>query len=339
MEQVNCPLCKANDALEIMSVYDWYNFNGGPFTFVRCQECGLTYLNPRPSGSELLTYNHTMWERWSVTEESRDLIGSPELALQTYPEIIDELIKRKPEKGKLLEVGSGQGGFLKACQMQGWDVYGLDISEECIAYVRNKHGIKNALVADLLDAGYVDNQFDVVILNHLIEHLANPQEYIKEIHRILKPTGILCISTPNIDGQSAKIFGKYWQGLFVPLHLVLFTPDTLARMLQETKFIVSGVSHFSRTTNAYIWVRSLSCITLLTIQKVKNLLLKNNRNNGHVSENNKKESRARVIFRSIRPILYGSVYPILFIEGVIKRGASIIVYATPIKPAEEATNI
>lgn len=314
-----------------MSVYDLYNANGGPFTFVRCRQCGLTYLNPRPSGTELIAYNKTMWERWSISEQSKEHIGSPELALQVYREILGEINRRKPEKGKLLEVGSGQGGFLKVCQTQGWDVYGLDISDECIAYVKNEHGIENAFVADLLDARFDDNQFDVVIFNHLIEHLTDPQTYLREINRILKPRGILCVSTPNIDSLSARVFGKYWQALFVPLHLVLFSPDTLSRILVQTNFTDHKISHFSNATNGYILLRSLSCVVDFIFKKNKNTLWKNYRKGESITDKEIIESRGRVIFRYLRPALNLLISPILYFEGVIKHGASITVYATPNK--------
>ena len=330
MEKVSCPLCQAEDAPELMSVYDWFNGNGGPFTFVRCKQCGLTYLNPRPSGAELVHFNQTMWERWSISEQSKEHIGSPETAFQTYREIVNELNDRKPEKGTLLEVGSGQGGFLKVCQDQGWEVYGMDISQECVAYIKSEHRIDKAFVADLLDAGFEDNQFDVVIFNHLIEHLADPQIYLEEINRILKPQGILVISTPNIDSLSAQIYGKYWQALFVPLHLVLFSPATLSRILGETRFTDIKISHFSRITNAYISLRSLSYVLGQVIRK--NISRSDDYFYSDTSvDDGKQESRSRIIFRSLKPILNLLISPIVWGESVLKRGASMTVYATPKK--------
>jgi 2-polyprenyl-3-methyl-5-hydroxy-6-metoxy-1,4-benzoquinol methylase len=331
METINCPLCQADDAPDLMSVYDWYNGNGGPFMFVRCRRCGLTYLNPRPSGTELLSYNKTMWDRWSISDQSTENIGSPQTALNTYREIITELNKRKPDKGKLLEVGCGEGGFLKVCQAQGWDVYGLDISEESIAYVKTVHGIEHAYVAGLLGAGFNDDQFDVVIFNHLIEHLTEPKKYLQETNRILKPQGILCISTPNIDSLSARVFGKYWQALLVPLHLVLFSTTTLSKLLQDTSFTDIDVSHFSHTTNAYILLRSLACIMSLIFRKNKIPVSRNEYTVETTTSKDKKEPLIRVIYRYLRPTLDLIISPIIFVEGAMKHSSSITIYATPIK--------
>jgi 2-polyprenyl-3-methyl-5-hydroxy-6-metoxy-1,4-benzoquinol methylase len=331
MEVVNCNLCQAQDAREFLSVYDWYWFNGGPFTIVRCCRCGLTYLNPRPSGPELSRFNQSMWERWSISEQSKGHIGSPETARYTYSEILDELNRLKPGKGNLLEIGSGEGGFLKVCQQEGWNTYGIDISHECVAYAKSKHGLDNVLAVDLLDAGFDGDRFDVVIMNHLIEHLADPQSYLEETRRILKPTGILCISTPNIDSLSASIFGRYWQALLVPLHLTLFSPTTLSQMLKKTGYSPVNISHFSRTTNTYIFLRSASCVVGLSLRRLGKLLRRKDELDLPILATRTKESPMKVIFRLLRPVLGFLVAPIVFFEGVIQRGASITVYAVPKK--------
>jgi 2-polyprenyl-3-methyl-5-hydroxy-6-metoxy-1,4-benzoquinol methylase len=331
MEEVICNLCGGKDARIKLQVYDWYWYNGGPFTIVQCAQCGLTYLNPRPSSSEINGYNQSMWERWSVSDESQEHIGSGQTARITYREMLRDLSALMPQKGSLLEIGIGQGGFLKVFQDDGWNVFGIDISDECVAYTKSKHGIENVIVADLLNANYIDNQFDVVVMNHLIEHLPNPQIYLAEIHRILKPTGILCISTPNIDSLSAAVFRQYWQALLVPLHLTVFSPKTLTKMLNNSNYSVINVSHFSRTTNTYIFLRSVSCIVGLTFRKLWRPSTHDKTLDQPVFASRSKDTRARVVFRVIRPWLSVLVSPIIFFEGLIKKGASITVYASPKK--------
>ncbi|MHB8134989.1 MAG: class I SAM-dependent methyltransferase [Anaerolineaceae bacterium] len=241
------------------------------------------------------------------------------MAYQTYKEIINKLKKLKSEKGKLLEVGSGQGGFLKVCQTGGWNVYGVDISDECVNYTKSENEIKNIFSGDLIGAGFEENQFDVVIMNHLIEHLTEPLKYLylNEINRILKPSGLISISTPNIDSLSVKVFRRYWQALFVPLHLTLFSHDTLSHMLQKTGYSLSKVSHYSLVTNAYDLLRSISCILGIFVLKLKKLL-KGEDNEVEYSLKVKciKESRGRVIFRLLKPILNFFVFPTVFLRGL-----------------------
>ena len=332
MELVSCSLCLTRETQELMSVYDWYWFSGGPFTFVKCSRCGLVYLNPRPSADELGELNQSMWERWSISEQTKEYIGSPRTARSTYPEILKELKRQKPQKGDLLEVGSGQGGFLKACQDDGWNTYGVDISEECVAYARNHHGIRNVLAVDLLEADFNEDIFDVVVMNHLIEHLIDPQAYLKEIHRILNPNGILCISTPNIDSLSARLFGRYWQALFVPLHLVLFSPATLSQMLRGTDYSVLKISHFSRTTNTYILLRSMACVVGVALRKLRGSLREKGVESHHpVLAARSEESRARLMFRRLQRAVYFLASPVVFSEGMVRRGSSITIYARPDK--------
>ena len=145
MEAVRCNLCQAQDTIEVASVYDWYWFNGGPFTVVRCRQCGLTYLNPRPTKQEV---DPSMWDMWSVSTQNMAYIGSEDYARKIYPEIIAHLNKTFQNRGRLLEIGCGQGSLLKVCQQDGWEVYGVDISEGCVNYARNVNGLDNVFVGE-----------------------------------------------------------------------------------------------------------------------------------------------------------------------------------------------
>ena len=325
MEPVKCNLCGSQDSRKIFSVYDWYWYLGGPYIFEECCKCGLVFLNPRPAQQEA---DPSMWELWSVSEQSKDWIGSPELARKTYPEIIEYINKRNNERGRLFEIGCGEGGFIKACQQDGWQVYGLDISAECVAYAKNTHKLDNVFVGDFLEFEIEDAQFDVVIMNHLIEHLPDPRSNFEKIHRILKPGGILCISTPNIRSFQVKIFGKYWMALFVPFHLVLFSPQTLTLMLTKNGYSEIVISHFSRMTNTYILLRSLSCVIGLAIRKVRKLFGWKGIIDQPVLSSRSKELLVRKLYRSLSPIISLCVFPIIYFEGITRQGASITVYAT-----------
>ncbi|MFC2036378.1 class I SAM-dependent methyltransferase [Chloroflexota bacterium] len=330
MEDVKCNLCGAQDAGELYTVHDWYWFNGGPFTIVCCHRCDLVYLNPRPTSQELDQFNQSMWNMWSVSDQSVAHIGSPELARDTHAEILRDLGKLNPKTGRLLEIGSGQGGFLKLLEQKGWEVHGIDISAECTAYAQDVHGLNNVMIADLLDADLDGDFFDIVVMNHVIEHLPDPKSYLDEVYRVLKPGGVLCISTPNIDSLQARVFGEYWRALSVPLHLVLFSPNTLSEMLAETGYSVITISHFSKVANAYTWLLSMSCVVKLGLQKLSRPFqapgdMKLPEGIGH----SRREPRARRWFRRLRPVLTTLVSPIIYFESAVKRGATITVYATP----------
>ena len=103
--------------------------------------------------------------------------------------------------------------------------------------------------------------FDVVTLWNVFEHLLDPRESLREIHRILKGNGLLIMNTPNLDSFDAKLFGRYWIGFELPRHLYIFSENTLTRLLADTGFrmvkrrCLYG-SHAALASSFRFWVRA-----------------------------------------------------------------------------------
>ena len=95
--------------------------------------------------------------------------------------------------GRVLEIGFGDGSFLKALAGRGWDAYGIDVSDEAVKMAWHK-GLE-ATKGELLDCGLKDSLFDLVVLRHVLEHIRNPVETLVEIRRVLKPNGTLYMLT------------------------------------------------------------------------------------------------------------------------------------------------
>lgn len=135
----------------------------------------------------------------------------------------------QPE-GKLLDVGCGGGHTIKFMQDLGWRVEGVDFDPEAVENARAK-GLQ--VRCGSLDAqNYPDNYFDVVTLSHLIEHVYEPLELLRECYRILKPGGRLVMVTPNSKSLGHKLFLSNWLGLDPPRHLHIFSVDS-SRLLAE----------------------------------------------------------------------------------------------------------
>lgn len=136
--------------------------------------------------------------------------------------------------GKLLEIGCGNGGMLKNMNLLGWQTEGVDFDPAAVEIARAK-GLKVNL-GSLHDQEYVDSTFDAVILSHVIEHVPNPLALLSEIHRILKPGGIISLVTPNFKSLGRNVFGSSWLHLDPPRHLFLFDPNTLINLTQTAGF-------------------------------------------------------------------------------------------------------
>jgi len=121
----------------------------------------------------------------------------------------------------------------------------VEVSKYAAAY-GNKHGL-NIFNGELNDAKFPSNFFDVIVMNHVLEHLFNPKETLQEVSRILKPDGLLIIGIPNIDSYAARVFGKYWSAMEIPRHLYHFSVKTLKLLLSENNFeidIIKSKTYF-----------------------------------------------------------------------------------------------
>jgi len=132
----------------------------------------------------------------------------------------------KYEFERILDVGCGDGNFSmlmgEACKAK--EVYGIEISEKGVEMAR-KNGVKcYFLDVDEEDFPFKDNFFDAVTALELIEHLFDPDHFLDEVYRVLKPEGIFILSTPNlasIHNRVALLFGYQPYPMRVSLNYAL----------------------------------------------------------------------------------------------------------------------
>jgi 2-polyprenyl-3-methyl-5-hydroxy-6-metoxy-1,4-benzoquinol methylase len=135
----------------------------------------------------------------------------------------------------LLDIGCGEGNFLKQAANSGWKTLGIDVDGIAIARARQR-GL--AVLEGGIEAltGRHD-EFDVITMSHVIEHVHDPLTMLEASYRLLKPGGRLWIETPNIDSYSHARFGRFWRGLEAPRHLVIFNENSLRGALKHAGFI------------------------------------------------------------------------------------------------------
>lgn len=246
MEFVNCALCGLNETKELFEGKDFMHGLSREFNLVQCENCGLVYVNPRPSQKQITGFYP---EEYAAHQRYR-------IKKKHYPRLrkIAKKILRRGTKvklkfqgeGKILDIGCGSGKFLCNLKEAGWKCYGVEPSE--VASKRARELGLNVLTGDILSAAYSQDFFDVIVLNHTLEHLPNPNEVLREINRILKPDGLLRIYIPNIQSLAAKIFGRYWFNLDVPRHIYHYTPYTLKKILEKNGFKVRKIKYLSSTS-------------------------------------------------------------------------------------------
>ena len=144
-------------------------------------------------------------------------------------------LPRSGKKGRLLDIGCGNGEFLLQASSAGWDVVGVDFDAKAVETARTldldiRHG-----GVEIIDS--TADQFDIITMAHVIEHLHDPVEALRACLKLLKPGGSLWIDTPNISSDGHRIYGAHWRGLEPPRHLVLFTVESLRDSLLNVGFV------------------------------------------------------------------------------------------------------
>ena len=225
METVACALCASTRSRP------W--FTSGPWTIVRCRDCGLRYLNPRPDERECQAlYTQDYFEEHGVQPRAQTAAGI-EKAVADYGMRL-RAVELFVRSGALLEVGAASGYFLKAAAERGWQVKGVELSPWAASYARDTLGL-DVFVGALEGAGFADACFDAVCMWHVFEHVPRPLETLAEVRRVLKPGGIFIADVPNVAGLDRRLQGRAWMGWSLPYHLYHYTPKTLQAMARRAE--------------------------------------------------------------------------------------------------------
>ncbi len=281
LESVNsCPVCQS-DSRKVHHkglVDNVFYCAPGEWTSWVCRKCLSEYLDPRPTpDSNKLAYGnyythlevsdkfeykklsylrkirrelvngYTNWQ-FGTKESPSNSIGIIILTLlRPYKKRIDREYRNLPKlkfQGKLLDLGCGSGDFLKIAELCDWDAVGIDTDIKAVENCR-KQGLR-------VFQGGIDyfkdkaELFDVITLNHVVEHLHDPVAVLDDCWRLLKPKGQIWLETPNSKSSGHVRYGKNWRGLEPPRHLVLFNKNSLYGALQSVGFKkIKAVSNMS----------------------------------------------------------------------------------------------
>jgi 2-polyprenyl-3-methyl-5-hydroxy-6-metoxy-1,4-benzoquinol methylase len=156
--------------------------------------------------------------------------------------------------GRLLDYGCGSGRFLAGMRDLGWEVIGYELDPVAAATAREVHRLDVA--AGAFEPEFLgEKTYDAVTLIHVIEHVSDPVETLKQCARLLKPGGSLMLATPNLLSLGHLVFRRNWLDLDPPRHLMLFTPASLERVAERAK--LRTVSIFSNANPPKDnWIRS-----------------------------------------------------------------------------------
>ena len=140
------------------------------------------------------------------------------------------LLKRYLKEGHVLEFGSSTGEFIYECTKSGYNVSSVDLYSSVLK--SNQPGKSGDVYRQDASEFKIEETYDAVVAFHVIEHLLNPGEFLRNCRGILKPDGIIFLEVPNYGSLSRRIWRKRW-GMFYDYHVCHFDSSSLAGLLKK----------------------------------------------------------------------------------------------------------
>jgi 2-polyprenyl-3-methyl-5-hydroxy-6-metoxy-1,4-benzoquinol methylase len=230
----NCPVCFSERIHPIMTVKD-HSVSQEEFAIWQCDVCSLRFTQDIPDQNEIGKYYQS--ENYiSHSDTTKGLIN------RIYHWVRKRTLRKKRKlvyqltginKGVLLDVGSGTGAFASEMKNYGWQVTGIEPSDEARQFAKKVYGIelKNSEELSLLSADY----FDAITLWHVLEHVHQLHPYIQQLKQSLKKNGKLIIAVPNYTSKDGEHYQENWAAYDVPRHLYHFSPQSMKVLLEKNQ--------------------------------------------------------------------------------------------------------
>ena len=232
-----CPVCKAKTFINHIICKD-YSVSQESFALTKCTNCGFIFTNPRPDKSVIQNYYESE-DYISHTDKGNNLTNTlyktvRYFTLSSKLNILNKLSKRKT----LLDYGCGTGDFLKYCQSNHWNVTGIEINTKALKIAREKVGA--TIFSDLKDIDKTE-QFDIITLWHVLEHIHDLKKVFKKLKSKLSKSGHLIIALPNHESLDQQIYKEHWAAYDVPRHLYHFNKLTFNTLASKMDMKVVSV--------------------------------------------------------------------------------------------------
>jgi SAM-dependent methyltransferase len=248
-------VCGAADGQPVGVGEDFeYHTSPDSFLAMRCRNCGLVYLDPRPAPTELGRIYPPEYHAFDFSPERFGFVYRVRRALEARRAM--QWCRGLPADARILDVGCGDGFHLRLLRDFGkptWSVEGIDASPRAVAAAR-RAGLtvhEGTIEGATLPSGI----YDLVLLIATIEHVDDPPGVLRAARRLLKPGGRVVMVTDNTGTMDFALFrGRHWGGYHFPRHFNLFNRSTLTTLAELTGFEVDSISTVVSPVN---WVYSI----------------------------------------------------------------------------------
>jgi len=231
-----CPICQSKQFRTQLSCTD-STVSHETFPISKCEKCGFLFTNNIPKKENLGRYYQSE-EYISHSNSSKGLFN------KLYKLVRSITLKKKvrllgKETGTVLELGSGTGELLAACQIKGWACLGVEPEEKARKQAKKNHKIELFETSEKIKLA--ENSIDRIMLWHVLEHIPNLQETLGSIKYWLKKEGEILIAVPNHKSWDAKYYQESWAAYDVPRHLYHFDKNSISTLLSQHNLEIAKI--------------------------------------------------------------------------------------------------
>lgn len=230
-----CPICETK-GFKINEIYDdRYGFPGY-FNLLECHGCGHKVLEGDFSKEFLSKLYTTYYPRSTFKLEDFKLYEEVSGLIAWFNGEYSSAYRWVPKNVRVLDIGCGFGETLGYHESRGCDAYGVEVDEN-IRRVADKFGYK-VHVGHFDPDLYQPDYFDYVTMAQVIEHVTDPITTLKGVARIIRPGGVVILTTPNSKGWGSMIFGRKWINWHVPYHIQHFSINSMELAATKAGLII-----------------------------------------------------------------------------------------------------
>lgn len=196
------------------------------FRYVRCRTCSQVYVNPRLG--KHINYQATIGEGCYVNNDPPQ---------KDFSKLLEQVrsIECYRKINRVIDVGAGRGWFLRAAAKEGWETWAVEINRFALEILAQA-GLDKIIAEPALEFEAPPESADVVRLWDVMAHLESPRRAVEHVYKILRPGGLLLISTLNFASLSRWVSGPNWVLLNGADHITVFEPQTIRGLLTDVGY-------------------------------------------------------------------------------------------------------
>jgi len=270
-----CPLCNNKSKLFFRTKDLNRKISRDIFHYYRCPSCKLIFLSPIPS--DLGKYYPNNY--YLIPSLVSELAKTAEAERYKI-----DIVKQFASSGRLLEIGPAYGSFIYMAKESGFDAEAIEMDSNCCNFISETIGARAICSNDPYEALQKVDNYEVIALWHVIEHLPDPWKILEAIAKKLLPGGILVIAAPNPEAFQFRVLGRFWPHVDAPRHLNLIPLSLLDEQMQSYGLKTVWSTTTDKGTlgwNLFGWMHFFAHMTelryiktaLVTVSKIVSIIL------------------------------------------------------------------